>query len=320
MLLDEIVISVKSGSGGRGCEGYLTRPDRKMLPNGGDGGSGGDVIVRADNQTGSLTQLKSKRVFEAQKGTLGKGSNKYGQNGQHLILKVPCGTTVYDHAGDLLLRDLVHHGEEVIAVKGGRGGYGNHAGRPATLGEEGKLAELLLSLVIISDVFLIGLPGSGKTTLLKHLTGAHVEPQNYPFATRHPCLGTYEKGARRFRICELPSLYAHSSEGRGLGNKFLKHLKRARLIFLVIDPLNPFAENLKEGYDTLIREIKLFNPDFLKIPRVVLINKIDLKEAEKLASSKRLKFPDPVFQISALEGKGISGLISTAAKILKEKK
>ena len=319
MFLDELIISVKSGRGGRGCESYLRRADRKMIPNGGDGGAGGDVILRADEHIGSLVALKSKRVFEAETGGFGQGSNKYGQHGKSLIVRVPCGTTVYDHSRNLLLRDLVLSGDEVIAVKGGRGGYGNHAGRPATFGEEGKRAELLLSLSIIADIFLIGLPNSGKTTLLKALTNARVEAADYPFATKQPCLGTYETSVKHFSLCELPAIYDHYAEGSGLGNTFLKHLKRARLIFFMIDETNPFAPDLKEGYDVLVRQVKTFNPDLLKVPRFVVINKIDLKGTKKKSRPKRLRVADPVFYVSALTGEGIKKLMTASVRILKRK-
>ena len=320
MFLDEVVISVKSGRGGRGCESYLRRTDRKMIPNGGDGGWGGDVILRSDCQTGSLVSLKSKTVFEAESGKHGSGNNRYGQNAKPLVIKVPCGTTVYDHTQKLLIRDLVESGEEVVVAKGGRGGYGNHSRRPVTSGEEGQSLELFLSLSIIADIFLVGLPNSGKTTLLKLLTHAHIEPADYPFATKMPCLGTYEGASgKTLRICELPAVYKHSAEGRGLGNSFLKHLKRAELIFIVIDPLNPFARDLKEGYDTLIQAIKDFDPALLDIKQFVIINKMDNADAKRKVRSKRIRFEDPVFQISALEGTGIKKLMQAALKILKSK-
>ncbi len=320
MFLDEIAIQVKSGNGGRGCESHIRRADRKMIPNGGDGGSGGDVIIRSDSHTGSLFPLQSKRVFEAENGGLGKGSNMYGRNGSPLVLKVPCGTTIYNQSGNLLIRDLAEPDEEVMVAKGGRGGYGNHAGRPARPGEEGVLLRLLFSFAVISDIFLAGLPNSGKTALLKRLTGARVEPADYPFATKSPCLGTCTGEPRNFRICELPSLYAHSHEGRGLGNSFLKHLKRCRLLLLVLDPLNPFARGMKQGYDILIQAIEQFDAHFLNIPRFVVINKMDLKDAGKIANRKSVQFKDPHFKVSALTGVGLPKLMRESVRFLEKEK
>lgn len=317
MFLDEVVIQVKSGRGGNGCESHIRRPDRKMVPDGGDGGSGGDVALIADEQTGSLFPLHTKRMFEAEAGGFGKGNNRHGQNGKLLLVKVPCGTVVYDQTNGLLVRDLIRPGDQVIAVKGGHGGYGNHRGRSITQGEEGKSMELRLSLNILADVFLLGLPNSGKTTLLKILTGAHVEPAGYPFATKAPCLGTLQSEEERFRFCELPSVYRYSSIGRGLGVGFLKHLSRARLIFLVLDPLNPFARGWKDGYDILIRAIQDFNPELLKARRFVVMNKLDLEGAKKAFGKKHVRVSDPVFQISASSGVGLAKLVRETLKVLR---
>ena len=317
MFLDEIVITIKSGRGGRGCESYIRRADRKMIPNGGDGGSGGDVMIRSDGKTGSLFALKSKRIFEAEAGGFGMGKNRYGQTGRALVLNVPCGTNVYNRSDHLLLRDLVKPDDQVVAAKGGRGGYGNHAGRPATAGEEGVSLELLLSFSIIADIFLVGLPNSGKTALLKALTGAHLESTDYPFATKAPRLGTYESTSGRFQICELPSVYEHSAEGRGLGNSFLKHLKRAKLIAMVLDPLNSFAPTLKEGYDILMKAVTEFDAHYARIPRLVVINKMDIKEAKKKIRAKRIRFKDPHVAVSALTKEGLVSFVRHARILIK---
>lgn len=315
MFIDEVTITVRSGAGGRGCESYHMRPDRKYIPNGGDAGDGGDVILRADPQTGSLDDLKSKRIFEAERGEHGLGSNQYGRKGKDCIIKVPCGTTVHNKTENLLIRDLIHAGDEVIVLKGGRRGYGNHARRPATPGEEAKELELLLSFKIIADIFLVGIPNSGKTTLLKLLTHAGVHETEYPFATKAPQAGTYQSRDAQLSLCELPSIYQASSEGRGLGTHYLKHLERARLIFLILDPKSDFAPNLKEGYKILIETIREFNPDFLKIQRLIVVNKADLLSK---AEQKKKYFPakEKVYYISAAENLGVDRLMKDAQKML----
>src|SRR3989338_9543579 len=171
MFIDELTIVVRSGQGGQGCDSYRQRSDHKRIPNGGDGGDGGDVILQADSQTGSLLGLKSKRIFEAESGSAGTGNNRHGRKGKDCVVKVPCGTTVLNKQNDLLVRDLIQSGDKVIALKGGRGGYGNHAKRPTTMGEAGKELEVFLSFKLIADVFLVGLSNSGKNSLLKTLTG-----------------------------------------------------------------------------------------------------------------------------------------------------
>lgn len=320
MFVDEITITARSGAGGRGCEGYLNRTDHKKIPNGGDGGDGGDVIVRADHETGSLLDLNSVRVFEAENGDLGQGNGRTGRRGEDRIIKIPCGTTLYQLPDRLLIRDLFHSGEEVLLLKGGQGGYGNHSGRSATQGKPGAELELLLSLKIIADIFLVGLPNAGNTTLLKRLTEAHVSETNYPFATRTPQLGAYKSPVHDFRICDLPSVYESSGAGRGLGTHFLKHLERARLLFLIVEPAGQFAEDLKKAGDILLSTIKNFNEAFLSIPRFWVVNKMDIWKGKKSDLKKSFPAGEKVFPISALTGEGVEALMKAAADCLSETK
>ena len=306
---------VRSGAGGRGCDSYQRRMDRKRIPDGGDGGDGGDVILRADPQTGSLFPLKSKRVFEAEAGGLGSSNKRYGKRGKDCIVKIPCGTTVYNKRDQLLIRDLINPGDEVVVLKGGKGGYGNHAGRPVRQGLLAQELELSLSFKIIADIFLVGLPNSGKTTLLKVLTGAGVLETEYPFATKAPQLGTYRNNFNQLRICELPAIYRASEEGRGLGTHFLKHLERARLIFFILDPKSEFAPDLKTGYDILLSTLERFNPAFAKIPRFLVVNKADLLPRGAIGK-KLLPTSERVFLISSKEGSGVDRLMEAAQDFL----
>ncbi len=313
MFIDDVIITVRSGAGGKGCESFNVRPDRKRIPTGGDGGAGGDVILRADSQTGSLLPLKSKRIFEAERGEIGMGSNQYGRKGKDVIVKVPCGTTIYNQTDDLLIRDLVYPGDEVVVLKGGRGGYGNHARKPATPGGEAGEIELLLSFKIIADIFIVGLPNSGKTSLLKLLTGAHVTETDYPFATKAPQLGTYKSNTNQLSLCELPSIYGASEEGRGLGTHSLKHLERARLIFFVLDVKSEFTQSIKEGYKILLNTVKGINNAFLNIPRFIVVNKSDLMTKK----DQKIKLPkEKVYYISVKEKIGIDQLMKDAQKVL----
>ena len=315
MFIDEVSIVVHSGRGGRGCESYFRRWDHKRLPNGGDGGDGGNVVLKANPTVANLYALRSKPVFEAEAGGAGLGNNCYGRKGKDCIVRVPCGTTIYNKHENLLIRDLGRTGEEEVILKGGRGGYGNHAGREPTFGEGAQELELLLSFKIIADIFLVGLPNSGKTTLLRKLTHARVNETAYPFATKVPQLGTYQSDTGQYCLCELPSVYGHSEKGRGLGVHFLKHLERARLIFFLLDPEGQFAENMKEGYEMLLETVAHFNPDFVEIPRFIVINKADL--IQKLASVKKI-FPktEKVYFVSAAEETGLKQLMAGAAKRL----
>ena len=315
MFIDEISIIVRSGSGGRGCESYRRRSDHKQIPDGGDGGDGGDVILRADPGTGSLFSLKSKRIFESEDGGIGTGKNRYGRKGEDCIIKIPCGTTVYNKRDQLLIRDLVSPHDEVVVLKGGKGGYGNHARRPTRDGIKGKELELFLSFKIIADIFVVGLPNSGKTTLLKRLTGAGVLETEYPFATKEPQLGTYRSNFHQLRMCELPAIYQASGEGRGLGTHFLKHLERARLIFFLLDPNSEFAPDPQAGFQILVNTIEKFNSDFLDIPRFLVVNKVD-SLPPKGRSGLPLPRGENVFLVSAKTGTGIDRLMTAAQDIL----
>jgi len=317
MFTDELTIVVKSGAGGRGCESYRKRQDHKRLPDGGDGGNGGSVILAADPQTGSLAPLKSKPTFEAERGSHGMGNNRYGHNGKDYIVKVPCGTTVYNKCDHLLIRDLVVPNEQVVVLRSGKGGHGNHNGGKATGGEAAQGLELFLSFKIISDICLVGLPNSGKTALLKTLTGAGVSATEYPFATKSPQLGTYRSDKHELHLCDLPSLYQASTDGRGLGTHYLKHLERAKLVFFVLDTETKFAHDVRSGFRMLFDIVKSFNPDFAKKPRFVVVNKTDMlpeKRIEKAVLPEREK----CFAISTLEGTGVKRLMSESEKVLKK--
>ncbi|OGW89728.1 MAG: hypothetical protein A3A73_04555 [Omnitrophica bacterium RIFCSPLOWO2_01_FULL_50_24] len=311
MFDDELTITVQAGPGGNGCDSYRRRADRKRVPDGGDGGSGGSVILKVDPQTGSLSGLKSKRVFEAQRGSHGMGGNRYGRNGKDAIVKVPCGTTVFNKRDQLLVRDLVTPNEEVAVVRGGKGGYGNHRGLPITKGEVVAPLELFLSFKIISDICLVGVPNSGKTALLKRLTGAGVTQTDYPFATKTPQLGTYQDDRSAYHICDLPSIYGASSEGRGLGTYYLKHLERTRLIFFVLDTECKFVSDIQSGFEMLLKTVGEVNAQALARPRLVVVNKVDLLQKRRL-EKKLLPKGEKVFLVSVLKGDGLDRLMEAA--------
>lgn len=309
-MLDKIHLVIQGGRGGRGCESYYHRKDHKKVPNGADGGDGGSVIFRASHNAPGLDRLKLKQHLIAESGEHGGSENKRGRKGENLTVLVPLGTSIYNRENHLAIRDLRHEGEEVIVARGGRGGVGNIGDKQATPGEDGELLEVDVEFRIIADVFLVGLPSSGKSSLLHHLTRAHVEGKDYPFATRVPVLGVYAyDDYKQINFCELPSIYEGSTQGRGLGTDFLKHLARAKLILFTLDPTMKYVNTITEGLTALHKIVYEHDPSFRQIPSVVVVNKIDLGEnlgkiQQELQASGQL-----YFLISVKTGEGVESLL-----------
>lgn len=310
MLIDKIHLTIQGGRGGNGCESYYHRKDHKTIPNGADGGDGGNVIFRASHNAPGLDRLKLKQYLIAESGEHGSSENKRGRKGEDLMVLVPLGTSLFNRENHLAIRDLCHEGEEVIVARGGSGGVGNIGEKQATHGEEGERIEVDIEFKIIADVFLVGLPSSGKSSLLHHLTKAHVEGRDYPFATRTPILGIYAyEDYKQISVCELPSLYEGSTQSRGLGTDFLRHLARAKVIVFMLDATMRYAKTAIEGLTTLQRIVYEHDATFRQVPSVVVVNKIDLGEdlgkiQEELQVSGQL-----YFLISVKTGEGVESLM-----------
>jgi GTP-binding protein len=310
MLVDKIHLTVQGGRGGKGCESYNHRKDHKKVPNGADGGDGGSVIFHASHNAPGLDRLRLKQHLDAESGEHGSSDNRRGSKGKDLIALVPIGTSIYRRENRLAIRDLFLEGEEVIVARGGRGGSGNIGDKTATSGEEGEKLEIDVEFRIMADVFLVGLPSSGKSSLLHHLTRAPVEGKDYPFATRSPVLGVHAyDDYKQINFCELPSLFKGSTDGRGLGIDFLRHLARAKLIVFMIDASMKFSGTAIEGLSTLQRITYEHDAAFRQIPSVVVVNKIDLardlgKIQEELQGTGQL-----YFLISAKTGEGVESLM-----------
>jgi GTP-binding protein len=326
--LDEVVITVVSGDGGRGCVSF--RRERfipKGGPDGGNGGDGGAIIIRASNALHTLSEFSSKRYFKAGNGSPGKGKNRTGKNGPDTIIRVPVGTVVYDHDTGEFITDMVRSDQEMVVVSGGKGGKGNshfatsthRAPRFAQDGSPGYEKRLRLILKYIADVGIIGMPNAGKSTLLSRLTMARPKIGRYPFTTIFPNLGVMELEDQVFlTLADIPGLIEGASEGKGLGHRFLKHIERTRFLLHLIDIVETASDDPLKDFHRLRNELEKYNPSLNRKDQIVLINKIDLLQPERnnvekiqttLARSGFESLP-----ISALTGEGLENLKEVLAK------
>jgi GTP-binding protein len=322
MLIDYAKIVIKSGNGGNGCVSF--RREKfvpKGGPNGGDGGSGGNVIFKADNSLATLIDFRYKRVYKAGQGKHGMGGDKTGKNGQDIIIKVPCGSIIKDSATEKILADLVNNGQTYLAAKGGKGGKGNakfatptnQTPRYAEPGGEGEEKEVIIELKLIADVGLVGLPNAGKSTLISKISAARPKIADYPFTTLQPNLGIVKyKDYNSFVVADIPGLIEGAHLGKGLGIRFLKHIERTKiLVFLIDSTLQDNKKNKTEDYETLIGELKGYDESLLEKPRIICLTKIDaLTNAQKKKLNK-IKFKKnniPVIKISAISGENLDML------------
>jgi GTP-binding protein len=314
MFIDRATIKVKAGNGGSGCVSFRREKYRpKGGPDGGDGGHGGNVIVRADPKLSTLLDFKYHPNYQAQSAEHGKGKNQHGKSGTDLIVKVPLGTVIKDKSTAEILGDLVEPGQEIIVAGGGRGGRGNarfvtstnQAPRHWEPGEFGEEKELELELKLIADVGLVGLPNAGKSTLLSKLSAAKPKIADYPFTTLTPNLGIVKyKEEGSFVLADIPGLIAGAHLGKGLGIEFLRHIERTKVLVFLIDCT---AENIEQDFHVLRKELQQYNPNLLQRPRIVALTKIDLRPA--IDSALAEKFPaTPFYKISSITGEGLAEL------------
>ena len=313
-MIDRVHVLIQAGDGGNGTTSFQPRSDKKFVPSGGDGGNGANVIVRVSDQAPSLDTYQFKQHWIAPAGGHGGTNHKRGRNGEDLVILVPEGTRLYDRQRRLVIRETMAKGEEFVLLEGGRGGKGNSIGKEASQGQRGPEIDLEISIRIMADIFIVGLPNSGKSTFLNRMTRSHIPTEIYPFSTREPRLGVHHvSDYEPLTLCELPSAARGSSEGKGLGNYFLRHVESAKMIFWMIDPVSQFAGNLGEGLAILKDEIQRVLPSLSQYPQAVLVNKMDLKEAEDKAEEEFFDPGIPVFFISAQSGKGF-GLLEDFLK------
>ncbi|MFA4993029.1 MAG: GTPase ObgE [Candidatus Omnitrophota bacterium] len=317
MFIDSAKIIVRAGSGGRGCKSlYRDKYQRKGKPDGGDGGKGADIIFRADHNLLTLLDFQHHRHFFGAHGGHGSGNHKKGRAAEDVIVRVPMGTTIQDATTGAILRDLSQDGQEVIIAKGGKGGIGNCHREEPTPGEPGEERTVVLDLKLLADVGVVGFPNAGKSTLIAAISNARPKIAAYPFTTMGPVLGVVEATHRKFVVADLPGLIEGASEGRGLGDKFLKHLERTSVLIHLVDMAGFEGRDPVDDYRKINLELKNYSKDIYKKPQVVCANKMDIAGSdENLKRFKRL-IRKPVYPVSAIEKTNLGELIDAVAKKL----
>ena len=337
MFCDQVQVSFIAGKGGDGCVSFRREKFiAKGGPDGGDGGNGGNIILRANENLTTLSDYKTKKRFKADNGQSGRGKNQHGKNAEDLYLDVPVGTMVYDEKNEKLYADLNENQKEYIVVNGGQGGKGNarfasstlQAPKFAEIGEPGEERTLQLELKLIADVGLIGLPSAGKSTLISAISNAKPKIADYPFTTLIPNLGIVDVGSvtgtniqDSFVAADIPGLIKGASHGKGLGDEFLKHVSRTKVLIHVIDIQQT---DIIKSYHVINKELKLFDESLTQKPQIIALNKIDTVDEETVTMlekhiQKSLS-KSRIYPISAVAGKGIKKLIIAVHKILKEER
>ncbi len=319
MFIDRALIHVKSGKGGDGCTSFFrdkftTHPK----PDGGNGGRGGDVIIKADPNVNTLLDFQYRRHFKATPGVNGSSNKKKGHDGKSCTIKVPPGTVIKDTSTQDVLRDLNSSKAEVIVLKGGRGGSGNGGRREATRGEQASELDLNLELKLIADVGIIGQPNAGKSTLISKISKARPKIANYPFTTTAPVLGIVELSEnRRFIACEIPGLIEGAHTGKGLGFEFLRHIERTRILIHVVDVAAWEGSDPYKNYQLLNKELALYSKKIAQKPQIIAANKVDLAKTKEDLKIFTKQLKKKVYPISGMTGEGLKELLGAVWKKLK---
>jgi GTP-binding protein len=325
--LDEAKVYIRSGDGGAGCVSF--RREKFIAeggPDGGDGGRGGSVIMRASSGLNTLVDYRYQQHFKASKGGHGMGKQRYGKSAEDIYLDVPLGTQIFDEDKITLLADFTEMGQEIVLAKGGKGGLGNihfksstnRTPKTATPGEEGEERWLWLKLKLLSDAGLLGLPNAGKSTFLAATSAAKPKIADYPFTTLAPQLGVVRHGDGEFVLADIPGLIEGAAEGKGLGTRFLGHVERCGVLLHLIDATQ---DDVVGAYKTVRRELKQHNSELMDKPELLVLNKCDVVGADDIAEKKKaLKKATKkhIFTISGATREGIPELLTEMMHTIRE--
>lgn len=325
--LDEAKVYIRSGDGGNGCVAFRREKFIEFGgPSGGNGGRGGNVVIEVADGLNTLIDYRYQQHFKAQKGENGSGSDRHGANGKNIVLKVPVGTQIFDEDRETLIHDFTNVGEKFVLAEGGNGGFGNahfktstnRAPRSANPGQPGEERWIWLRLKLIADAGLVGMPNAGKSTFLSKVSAARPKIADYPFTTLHPQLGVVNADGREFVLADIPGLIEGAHEGTGLGDRFLGHVERCRVLLHLIDAT---CEHAGKAYKTVRKELDAYGGLLTDKIEIVALNKIDAVEPDELKKQKeRLKraAKKTPLLLSGITGEGVKEALRALVDVIGE--
>jgi GTPase len=325
--LDEAKVYIRSGDGGNGCVAFRREKFIEFGgPSGGDGGNGGDVVAEAVDGLNTLIDYRFQQHFFAKNGRAGMGKDRHGATGADAVLKVPVGTQIYEDDGETLLADLTERGQRIVLAHGGNGGFGNarfktstnRAPRRANPGQPGEERTVRLRLKLIADAGIVGLPNAGKSTFLAAVSAAKPKIADYPFTTLHPQLGVVDVDGREFVLADIPGLIEGAHEGVGLGDRFLGHVERCRVLLHLVDGAGGDAG---EAYKTVRAELAAYGNGLAEKPEIVALTKADAlgtDDIEQQAARLKRAAKKPPLVVSAVSGAGVAEVLRAVLKVIDE--
>lgn len=319
MFIDHAKIFVKAGDGGDGCNSFSKgKSQRYKRPDGGDGGKGGDVIFKVDNNVQTLVDFYFRKHFKAESGSNASSNHKNGHEGKDCILRVPIGTLLKDQFEDITYCDLDVKGRSVIIAKGGEGGKGNSRWRVSTPGKDGEEKHIILELKLVADIGIIGYPNAGKSSFISRVSNARPKIASYPFTTKTPLLGLVRLDSERsFLVCDIPGLIEGAHSGRGLGHEFLRHVERTKVLIHMIDMAGVEGRDPVHDLKSINNELKLYNPALIKRPQLLAANKMDIDCSKDNLKSFRKRIKKRIYPISCVTGEGMKELLEAVYKKLR---